>query len=69
MPFGGPAFYLGLLLIPVEPVATSRWWPHVAAVRGLLAVAQVANAAGFVAEWLRPRVRVMKTAQAQLRPR
>ena len=68
MPFGGPAFYLGLVLMPLESATPSRWW-RVAAVRGLLAVAQVANAAGFLAEWLSPRVRVMKTAQAQLRPR
>ena len=68
VPFGGPAFYLGLVLMPVEPATSARWW-RVAALRGLLAVAQLANAVGFLAEWLSPRVRVMKTAQAQLRPR
>ena len=68
VPFGGPSFYVGLVLMPLEPAASSRWW-RVAAVRGLLAVAQLANAAGFLAEWLSPRVRVTETAQAQLRPR
>ncbi len=69
LPFGGPGFYMGLLSIPVEPVALRWRWPHVAVVRGLLAVAQLANAAGFVAEWLSPRVRTMTAAPAQLRPR
>lgn len=55
--FGSPAFYLGLLLIPVEPGETP-WRPaHVAVVRGLLVVAQLANAAGFIAERVSPRIR------------
>jgi glycosyltransferase involved in cell wall biosynthesis len=69
LPFGGPAFYLGLLLIPVD-VAPGRWrWPRVATVRCLLALAQLANGAGFVIEGLRPRVRVIKAAPVPLRPR
>ncbi len=68
-PLGGPGFYLGLLLIPVEPDGSRRRWLRVARVRGLLAVAQVTNAAGFVAEWLRPRVPVMKAAPAHIGPR
>ncbi len=68
LPFEGPGFYLGLLLSPVDRVPSPPRWLHLAAVRGLLAVAQVANAAGFVAEWLRPRVRSMKAAPAELRP-
>jgi GT2 family glycosyltransferase len=56
-PFGSPAYYLGLLAIPVETdPSKGRWW-GVPAVRALLAVAQAANAAGFAAEWMRPRLR------------
>ena len=42
---------------------------RVATLRGLLALAQLANAAGFVIEGLRPRVRVIKSAPVPVRPR
>jgi hypothetical protein len=52
----------------VDAAPGRRRWLRVAAVRCLLALAQLANAAGFVIEWLRPRVRAIKPAPVPLRP-
>jgi len=54
--FGSVGFYLGLLVLPVGVAGSPAAWRHAVSVRGLLLVAQVATAAGFLAEWLRPTI-------------
>ena len=53
-PLAGVRFYLALVSAPVDRVAGSHL--HSVTVRALLIAAQLATAAGLLAEWMRPRI-------------